>query len=101
MKRLLASAAIMASMLAAAPAVAQPYQNYQSGWNSGDFWRGAPSGAWERIQYLQDRINRGVSDGSLSRGEAQRAQRQLQQIRREAWQMRRDGVMSPRDSANL
>ncbi len=103
MKRLLASAAIMASMLAAAPAATQPYQNYQNGWNSGEFWRGAPSDPMERIQYLQQRIERGVQDGSLNRGEAQRAEYQLRQIRRDAWQMsrRHGGSLSGRDAVNL
>jgi len=103
MKRLLASAAIMASMLAAAPAATQTYQNYRSGWNSGEFWRGAPSDPMQRIQYLQDRINRGVSDGSLTRREAQRAEYQLREIRRDAWRMsrRNGGRLSGGEAANL
>jgi hypothetical protein len=107
MKRLLASAAIMASMLAAAPAVAQPYQGYQSnqgyqnGWNSGDFWRGAPSDTWQRIQYLQQRIDRGRQDGSLTPREAYRAQTELRRIRQDAARMRRNGMLDPRYSANI
>jgi hypothetical protein len=107
MKRLLASAAIMASMLAVAPAAAQPYQGYQNsqgyqnGWNSGDFWRGAPSDTWQRIDYLQQRIDRGRQDGSLNPREAYRAQTELRRIRQDAARMRRNGMLDPRYSANI
>jgi len=58
---------------------------------------------WERIQFLQDRINRGISDGSLNRGEGMRAQQQLNNIKRQAWQMRRrgGGQLNARDNAWL
>jgi hypothetical protein len=95
MKRILASAALAASLLTAAPLAAQPYGN---GWNSGEFWRGAPSDPWQRIDYLQQRIDRGVQDGSLDRREAMRAQSELRQIRQEAWQMRRRGGGAVRGS---
>lgn len=104
MKALLASAAIMASMLAigtsAAPAAAQ---SYQGGWNGNEFWRGASADPWERIQFLQQRVDRGVSDGSLDRREAQRTQWRLRQIRQDAWRMRRrdGGRLSGRDAADL
>jgi len=101
MKRLLVSAAIAGAMLAAGaatvPAAAQP------GWNSNAFWRGAPSPAWDRIQFLQNRISRGIADGSLNRGEGARAQAQLNRIRRQAWQMRRrdGGTLNGADNAWL
>ncbi|HEX4739141.1 MAG TPA: glycine zipper 2TM domain-containing protein [Allosphingosinicella sp.] len=103
MKALLASAAIMASMLAIAPAMPAAAQPYQNGWNSNEFWRGAPADPWERIQYLQNRIDRGISDGSLDRREAYRAQSRLRQIRQDAWQMRRRNGdrLSGRDAADL
>jgi hypothetical protein len=101
MKRLLASAAIMASMLVVAPAAAQPYQNYQNGWNSGEFWRGAPSDTWQRIEYLQQRIDRGRQDGSLTAREAYRAQTELRRIRQDAARMRRNGILDPRYSTNI
>jgi uncharacterized membrane protein YccC len=98
-------AALAATFLVAAPAAAQNYNrnynpNYSQG-NGNEFWRGAPSDTLERIQYLQQRIDRGRSDGSLTPEEAARAEGQLQQIRREAWQMRnRDGGrLDGRDSA--
>ena len=48
------------------------------------FWQGAPDGLQQRIAWLQDRINRGVADGSLTRGEARRAQAELDALRRDA-----------------
>lgn len=54
----------------------------RGGWNRDGFWRGAPMGAHERIQFLQDRINRGIGDGSLDRREARNALRELDGIRR-------------------
>jgi hypothetical protein len=101
MKRLIVSAAIAGAMMTAgavtAPASAQP------GWNSGAFWRGAPGSTWDRIQFLQQRIDRGIADNSLNRGEAMRAQAQLRNIRQQAWQMRRrdGGQLSGRDNAWL
>lgn len=97
MKRVLACAAIAASFAFAAPAAAQSY----SGWNSNEFWRGAPTDPWQRIDYLQQRIDRGISDGSLAPGEARRAQMQLRRIRQDFWRMRRNGVLDPREQANL
>jgi hypothetical protein len=87
-------------MLTAVPLAAQPRDG---GWNSGEFWRGAPSDPWERIQYLQQRIDRGMQDGTLNREEARRAEFQLRRIRQDAWQMRRrdGGVLRGRDAAML
>ena len=99
MKRLLACAAIAASFAVAAPVAAQNYGG--SGWNSNEFWRGAPSDTWQRIDYVQQRINRGMADGSLTRGEARRAQMQLRQIRQDAARMRRNGNLDPRYSADI
>jgi hypothetical protein len=87
MKRVLVSTAILASMFAApAPAPAQPMA-----WNPNAFWRGAPGGTWERIQFLQQRIDRGVADGLLNRREAMRAQMQLRRIRVDAMRLRQRG----------
>jgi hypothetical protein len=56
MKRVMVSAAIIASMFtAAAPVAAQP-----GAWNAPAFWRGAPGSAWDRIAFLQRRIDNGI-----------------------------------------
>jgi hypothetical protein len=107
MTRFLASAALAASVLAAVPAAAQDYRpapgyaapGYAA--QGSDFWRGAPSDTWQRIDYLERRIDNGVRDGSLSPQEARRAQMQLRQIRRDAMRMRRGGYMSAENSAML
>ena len=107
MKRVIACAAIAATFAIAAPAAAQTYgaqtygQTYGSSWNSNEFWRGAPTDTWQRIQYLQQRIDRGRADGSLTPREAYRAQQQLRRIRQDAARMRRNGMIDPRYSANL
>jgi hypothetical protein len=48
------------------------------------FWQGAPEGLQQRIAWLQQRIERGVADGSLTRAEARRAQVELNNLRRQA-----------------
>jgi opacity protein-like surface antigen len=109
MTRFLASAALAASMLAAAPAVAQDYrgapayssQGYGNQGYGSDFWRGAPSDTWQRISYVEQRIDAGMRDGSLSPQEARRAQMELRHIRRDAMRMRRGSYMSASNSAML
>jgi len=89
MKRVFVSAAIAGAMFAAGaatvPATAQP------GWNSNAFWRGAPGGQWERISFLQQRIDRGIADGSLNRREGMRARAELRRIRFDAQRLRARG----------
>jgi hypothetical protein len=61
--------------------------------NGADFWRGAPDNPYQRIQFMQDRVNRGVADGSIDRREAWRVNRELngvrQWIQRMHWQGQR------------
>ncbi|MBV9527333.1 hypothetical protein [Sphingomonas sp.] len=103
MKRLLLTVA--ASMLVAGAAQAQPAPPPPppGAWDAGAFWRGAPDSPRERIQFLQDRINRGISDGSLDRHEAWRANRELngvrQWIRRMHWED--DGRLTPDQRARV
>jgi hypothetical protein len=47
-------------------------------------WRGGPDGLEQRIARLQQRIDRGVNNGSLTRAEARRAQSELDALRRDA-----------------
>jgi hypothetical protein len=51
---------------------------------AGNFWQGAPDGLSQRIEWLQQRIDRGRADGSLDRQEARRAQVELNTLRRDA-----------------
>ena len=57
---------------------------YSRGYDSSAFWQGAPDGLQQRIDWLQQRINRGIADGSLDRREARNAQLQLNDLRRQA-----------------
>ena len=70
-----------------APVAAQPYG--ATGWNREAFWRGASEEPFARITFLQRRIDRGVSDGSLDRREARRSQAELNGILRDARRMGR------------
>ena len=90
MKKTMISAALagLAILGAAAPALAQPYHP------AGPAAAAAPS-CWDldrRIDWLQQRIDRGQRDGSLDRGEYLRVQRELRHIQRDEGRMRhRDG----------
>lgn len=90
MKRMMM--ALVATTIIATPAVAQwQHQDRgdvrdrgpgrEGGWDRNTIWQGAPDNPYERIQFLQDRINRGVADGSLERRQAWRANRELSQVR--------------------
>jgi len=81
--QLLFAAAALALAGTAGVATAQPYSTY-SARTTNDFWAGAPDGLQQRIDWLQQRIDRGMSDGSLDRQEARRAQLQLNDLRRQA-----------------
>jgi len=70
-----------------APVTAQPYGS--NSWNREAFWRGASDDPFARITFLQRRIDRGVSDGSLDRREARRSQMELNVIQRDARRMGR------------
>jgi hypothetical protein len=82
-------AALAASAFAlAVPLAAQP----PAGWDKEAFWAGAPVSVWERIGFLQERIDRGIARHRLNRTEAARAQNELQRIREMTGTMReRDG----------
>lgn len=75
---LMAGLVFAASVAHAQPAPPPPPPG---AWDAGAFWRGAPESPRERIQFLQDRINRGRSDGSLDPREADRAQHDLDGVR--------------------
>ena len=102
MKRIIT--AVVATLVVASPAIGQmPRPDRPGGWNPQSFWRGAPVNPFDRIQFLQQRIDRGVADGSLDRREAARASRELdgvrQWIRRMHW--RNGGQLSPSQRAQV
>jgi hypothetical protein len=89
-----------------APAYQDDYRNYyddRGAFNSNRFWAGAPNNVYERIAFLEQRVRRGIDNGSINRREADRAFREITQIRRDASRLRRDsyGRYNPRDEANL
>lgn len=84
MKRIivaLAASTLAASTMVASPALAQWAPRPGQSWDRNSFWQGAPASPWERIQFLQDRVNRGVADGSLDRRQAWHIQSQLNGVR--------------------
>ena len=82
--------ALVASTIVSTPALAQWAPQPGRSYDRNSFWQGAPANPWERIQFLQDRVSRGVADGSIDRREAWRVQSELnnvrQWIRRMHWQ---------------
>ncbi|MBW8783382.1 MAG: hypothetical protein JF593_01885 [Novosphingobium sp.] len=97
---ILMTAAALAVPIAA---TAQPVEPPVVVWDADAFWRGAPTPAWERIAFLQQRIDNGVADHSLNRREAIHAQEDLRHIRQLATQMRaRDGgTLNDTDNAYI
>jgi hypothetical protein len=87
------------AVAAAAPLAAQPH----AGWDATTFWEGAPPGMWERIGWMQHRIEAGVAHHKLNRIEATRAQNELGRIREMTGTMRaRDGgTLSDTDRSYL
>jgi hypothetical protein len=76
---LIAAAVALAGTPGPAFAQPDPYDRDAAG-----AWRGAPDGLQQRIARLQQRIDRGVNDGTLTRAEARRAQSELDALRRDA-----------------
>jgi hypothetical protein len=102
MKRLLLSGLAVLALGGVTPAVAQYAQGnaqYRGNWDGQSFWRDASADPRDRIQFLQRRIDRGVADGSLTRREARRSQRELDGIRRDARRMGRH--LNDRERATL
>lgn len=96
MKRILFAAAALLLSGAAAAQVPPPPPGWNGGppppgsgpgWDRGPgrdsnvFWRGAPDNPRDRIQFLQDRVNRGVADGSLNPHEGRRISGELNGLR--------------------
>jgi hypothetical protein len=69
----------------------------------GGFWYGAPEGVHERIDFMQDRIDRSAERGWISHREARRANRELNFIRSEDSRLRYQdgGHLRPEDRGYL
>lgn len=84
----LTAALALAATLTTAGGVAQAQPAYGnravSGYDRDAFWRGAPDGLQQRIDWLQQRIDRGRGDGSIDPAEARRLQWQIDGLRRDA-----------------
>jgi hypothetical protein len=66
------------------------------------FWRSAPAGINERIDWVQARIDRGKSDGRLDERQSRYAEHELQDIRRMRDDLRaRDGHLTDEDRTYL
>jgi hypothetical protein len=103
MKSILLGTLAVLTVVGGTAATAQPrpdsWQQQRGDWDRDAFWRDAPSDARERIAFLQNRIDRGISDGSLDRREGRRAQQELNSIKRDARFMGRR--YNPRQAAVL
>jgi hypothetical protein len=77
---------------------AAPAYGYNASYGPAD----APRDVRQRFAWLNERVRRGVDDGSLSRREADRALRDLDQVQREERRMRRrNGRLDGRDEAYI
>ena len=85
MKKAILTAAALALAGTAGIAGAQSgYYQAQRPAVANSYWQGAPDGLSQRIDWLQQRIDRGMSDGSLDRRDARDAQLQLNSMRHDA-----------------
>jgi hypothetical protein len=84
-------------MMASAPASAQGPWNQPGSWNHDESWRGAPSDPYQRIAFLQARLDQSVRQGALNPAEARRIDYRLDELRRGADNTRRrnHGYLSP------
>ena len=75
------------------------YRPAPTRYREGGFWAGAPEGIHERIDFMQERINRAAGDRWISRREVYRANRELNFIRHETERLRDQdgGQLRPQD----
>ena len=85
MKKAILTAAALALAGTAGIAGAQSgYYQAQRPAVANSYWQGAPDGLSQRIDWLQQRIDRGSADGTLDRRDARNAQLQLNSMRHDA-----------------
>lgn len=96
MKRILIAAA--AAGLAVSAAQAQ-YAPPPGGWDAQRFWHEAPTSPRERIDYLENRVDRDYAAGRLDGREARKAKAELGHLRNQIRAMHEmDGRLTPRDA---
>jgi len=78
------------------------YYGSEASYQTRSNWRDAPQDLRSREAWLEQRIQRGRNDGTLSRWEARNAMRTLDEIRRDERDMwRNDGRLSGREANSL
>lgn len=107
MKAILASVAAIAALSAAVPATAQTvaridvqFGGYNQPHRGGVY---VPPGRFGGSQAarIQQRIDMGVRNGTLTRNEANRLHAQLRQVQQVEWRAHRDGRITAREAADL
>jgi len=112
MKAILASVAAIAAISAAVPATAQTFAGQTGaridvqfgGYNQphrGGVYAPPPRFAVSPAVRMQQRIDMGVRNGSLSRNEAYRLHAQLRQVQQVEWRAQRDGRITAREAHDL
>jgi hypothetical protein len=77
-------------------------QGRNASYDSRSNWAGAPTDVRSRAAWLDQRIRRGLDDGSLTRGQGKRALRSLNDIRREEAGLRHNnGQLNQRDEVRM
>ena len=102
MKKLLTAAAVVASLGVALPAAAQTWNGGYGGAYGGGYGAGYSGYRSDSFggRNIENRIDRGVRDGSLTPREARNLSRELDDIRRLERQYSRNGV-SPWEARHL
>jgi hypothetical protein len=75
-------------MIGSTPALAQRAWD-QPRWGHDEVWRGASQDPYQRIAFLQQRLDRAVQQGALDPAEAHRVAYRLDELRRSADNQRR------------
>jgi len=103
MKALIASVAALAALAAAVPASAQSWDRNDRGFDNGRFdnrFDNRGRGGSEAAR-IEQRIEVGLRNGSLTRTEAVRLRTQLRTVQHLEWRYARDGRVTPNEAREL